>query len=92
MNCRKRAKICQLQVEANIRFENYPIGGVQVFNTESGEVEYLNSHPKTNWEAELAKANEEIQEMYVAMNIAANAKRGNRIPYQKPPENDKLRT
>lgn len=87
MNWRKRAKTCALQVYANNQFENYPIGGVQVFNPESGEIEFLNSHPKTDWVKELAHANIEIQKEFAVINATIVARRGNRTPYKAPPAN-----
>jgi len=87
MNWRKRAKVCKLQAWADSTFENHPIGGVQVID-ESGELIHLNSHPKTDWVKELALANVEIQKEYAAINAAAIARRSNRIPYKKPPENN----
>lgn len=69
MNWRKRAKVCKLQADANIRFLNNPIGGVKVIN-EQGKVEYLNSHPKTDWAKELVIAKEHIAEDVRKANIA----------------------
>lgn len=73
MNWRKRAKVCKLQADANIRFLNNPIGGVRVTNKD-GSVEYLNSHPKTNWAKELMIANEHVADEIVQARIA-NQKR-----------------
>jgi hypothetical protein len=87
MNWRKRAKVCRLQADANIRFLNNPIGGVRVI-TKDGSIEHLNSHPKTDWEDELATADIEILKEFAVMNAAIIARRGNRIPYKAPPENN----
>lgn len=69
MNWRKRAKVCKLQADADVRFENHPIGGVRVTNKD-GSIEYLNSHPKTNWASELMTANEHVQAEIVQSRIA----------------------
>ena len=69
MNWRKRAKVCRLQAWADNQFENHPIGGVQVIN-EQGQVEYLNSHPKTDWAKNLQIAEEHIAAEVIRLNLA----------------------
>jgi len=87
MNWRKRVKVCKLQVWAVQQFENHPIGGVQVRNSQ-GNIEFLNSHPKTDWEKELYLAEVELLKEVAAINAAAIVKRGTRIPYKAPPANN----
>jgi hypothetical protein len=55
MNWKKRVVVCKNQVHANNIFGNAPIGGVKVKN-KKGEIEYLNQHPKTNWDKMLKEA------------------------------------
>ena len=64
MNWRKRVKVCKLQADANVRFLNNPIGGVRITDKD-GNVEYINSHPKTDWAKELMIAKEHVQDEIV---------------------------
>jgi len=57
MDWKNRVKVCENQVYANSIFGNAPIGGVKV-KDETGNIIYLNQHPKTNWNKELAIAKE----------------------------------
>ena len=55
INWRKRILVCINQVTANRIFGSAPIGGVRTWDKD-GNVEYLNQHPKTDWDKELAIA------------------------------------
>lgn len=55
MNWKKRLALCKIQVYANNTFIDTYRSGVRVKN-ETGEVEYLNAHPMTDWDNELAIA------------------------------------
>jgi len=52
---KKRVVVCKNQVHANKMFGSAPIGGVAV-KDEGGNIIYLNQHPKTDWDKELAEA------------------------------------
>lgn len=68
MNPFQRRRVCQIQVHADNLWGNTPIGGVIVKDENGNEVR-LNSTPKTNWRAELMKANEMCAEIEMKLRL-----------------------
>ena len=60
MDWKKRAVICRNQIWCNRQFGSAPIGGVRVIN-EHGSEEYLNQHPKTDWDLKLMEAETKLR-------------------------------